>query len=296
MKTYPDCIPCFIRQSIDAARLVSDDPDFHEKILRRALKMAAEIDYSLPPPAMGRNLHRHLRELSAVSDPYREAKVRSNQYVLGILPELKKHLAQARDPFETALRLAMAGNVIDFGVKATLTESEIQGTIHQALTAHLDHQETAELFKQALRDSGAILYIGDNAGEIVFDRLFIETMQEMFGPLDLTFVVRGAPILNDATLEDAIQAGIDKVVTRVITNGDDAPGCLLEDCSEEFHRHLAKSDVVIAKGQGNFETLSEIPNEIYFLLKAKCQVIASDIGAKQGDLLFVRKPPGSKGT
>jgi uncharacterized protein with ATP-grasp and redox domains len=137
--------------------------------------------------------------------------------------------------------------------------------------------------------------VGDNAGEVVFDRLFIETIKQVFSHVEITFVVRGTPILNDVTVEDARQAGMDQAAS-VVANGSDAPGCLMDDCSEEFHEHLSRADLLISKGQGNYETLSELPHEIYFLLKAKCEVIARDIGAARGDLLLVRKAPaGSPG-
>jgi len=290
MKTYPDCIPCFLRQSLEAARLVSDDPSFHEKILRRACQIAAELDYSAPPPAMGRDIHRLIRRISGVEDPYRETKVRFNDFILGMMPGLKKKVEQSPDPLETALKLAIGGNVIDFGVNINLTRTDIGKTVRQALAHELDKKTFAQ-FKNSVANAKRILYVGDNAGEVVFDRLFIETIKQSFSHVEITFVVRGTPILNDVTMEDARQAGMDQVA-NVVANGSDAPGCLLDDCSEEFHRHLSRADLLISKGQGNYETLSELSHEVYFLLKAKCEVIARDIGAAQGDLLLVRKAPG----
>ncbi|MEA1996173.1 MAG: ARMT1-like domain-containing protein, partial [Gemmatimonadota bacterium] len=268
MKTYLDCLPCFIRQSLEAARLVSDDPEFHEKILRRALAMSSEMDYTQPPPSMARDIHRFIRKLSGVNDPYHMDKASSNDFILSLLPGFQAEVHESGDPFETALRFAVAGNVIDFGVKADLTKSEILSTLDQARTAELD-RDTIECFKKSLMDARSVLYIGDNAGEVVFDCLFIETIQEVLGPVNLTFVVRGAPVLNDITMDDALQVGIDKTATRVISNGCDTPGTLLTDCSEEFLEYLEKADVVISKGQGNYETLSELTQETYFLLKAK---------------------------
>ena len=292
MKTYPDCIPCFVRQSLEAARLVSDDPSFHEKILRRACQIAAELDYSAPPPAMGRDIHRLIRRISGVDDPYRKAKARFNDFILGLMPGLKKQVEQSPDPLETALKLAIAGNVIDFGVNINLTRADIENTVRQALALELD-KETLAQFKNSVAKASRILYVGDNAGEVVFDRLFIETIKQSFSHVEITFVVRGTPILNDVTLEDARQAGMDQAA-GVVANGSDAPGCLLDDCSEEFHEHLSRADLLISKGQGNYETLSELPHEVYFLLKAKCAVIARDIGAAQGDLLLVRKAPAGE--
>ena len=292
MKTYPDCIPCAVRQALEAACIVSDDPAFQEQVLRETLKILAKMDYSLPPPAIAREINGLIRKLSGVEDLYHEAKNRFDSFVLDRLKEFKSMIASSGDPFETALRLAVAGNVIDFGVKGDLDETEVEGAISQALEANLDSSVIQGL-RRSLENARQILYVGDNAGEIVFDRLFIETMLEDLGPLDICFVVRGRPILNDATREDAEQAGLDKIC-RVIDTGCDAPGCLLTCCSPECLAEIERSDLVIAKGQGNYETLSELEQETFFLLKVKCRIIARDISAELGQFILMRKASSSR--
>ncbi|MBW7997196.1 MAG: DUF89 family protein [Candidatus Glassbacteria bacterium] len=293
MRTYLDCIPCFVRQSLEAARLASDDENLHRKILERALKTAAAWDYSIPPPGLGQGVHRAIRELSGVDDPYGETKTRFTGYLMELVPELEQRVARADDPFLAALKLAVAGNVIDFGINIHLTRSDIDRAVESALAWEPD-RESVEAFRNALAASAKILYAGDNAGEIVFDKLFIRWINELFAPVEVTFVARGCPILNDVTLEDSRRAGIEEVA-RLIDNGSDAPGCLLDDCSAEFHAALDEAGMVISKGQGNYETLSEIPHQTFFLLKAKCSCIALDIGVAEGDLILLHKPPDKTG-
>ncbi len=289
MRTYPDCIPCFVRQSLEAARLVHpEDEEFQLGVLRRVLQAAAAMDYRLPPPTMGRDIHRLLRSLSGVDDLYHESRRRSNDFALALLPELRELVRRSADPFATAVRLAVAGNVIDFGITIDLSEDQIHRTIDQALAWPLDPLRV-NAFREALRRAKGVLYAGDNSGEIVFDRLLIETIRQELGEIDLTFAVRGMPILNDVTLEDARQVGMDRVASRVIANGGDAPGTLVEDCSPEFLERLGSCELVISKGQGNYETLSEVDQEVWFLLKAKCGVIARDLGVPLGELVLVRK-------
>ena len=129
-----------------------------------------------------------------------------------------------------------------------------------------------------------ILYLADNAGEIVFDRLLIEQL-----PMQkITVVVKGFPIINDATMEDAVAAGLTEIVS-VIDNGSDAPGTILEICSDAFVSRFEQADLIITKGQGNYETLSDIDKNIYFILKAKCPVIASDLGCPIGQMVLINK-------
>jgi uncharacterized protein with ATP-grasp and redox domains len=136
-------------------------------------------------------------------------------------------------------------------------------------------------FRQAVNDAREILYIADNAGEIVFDRLLIERL-----PIEkVTVAVKGSPVINDVTMEDALVAGLPRIV-EVIDNGSDAPGTILESCSGYFQERFEKADLVIAKGQGNYETLSDIDKNIFFILKAKCPVIARDIGCEVGQMIF----------
>ena len=268
MKTTLDCIPCFIRQSLDTARRVSADPSVHERIVRDVLQWAAVIDFSQTPPHMAQRIHRRLREITGKQNPYQSAKDYQNRMALKLLPSLRAKVTDSSDTLLTALRLAIAGNIIDMGVNGEVTVAQLQASIHRALSEPLVGDYNS--LRPAIDGARRILYLTDNAGEIVLDRLLIEEL----GPKRVTVAVRGAPIINDATLSDARAAGLDGIVP-VIDNGSDAPGTLMDDCSDTFKQHFAASDLIFAKGQGNFETLSDERAPIIFLFQAKCPVIAS---------------------
>jgi len=281
MRTYFECIPCFVRQTLEAVRLATDDDEIHERVLRQALRTASEMDLRNSPPQMGQRMHRLIRELVG-DDPYRQVKEHSNRFALKLYPGLKRTVKEAADPFETALRLAIAGNVIDFGVNSQLRDSDVHDAIEHAMTAHLAPVAVDD-FRDATNQAKDILYLADNAGEIVFDRVLIEILAYK----RTTFVVKGGPVLNDATMADARMTGLSSLVD-VIDNGSDAPGTILDECSDTFRRRFDAADLIVAKGQGNYETLSDVEKNMFFMLKAKCPVIAKDIGCHVGSLVLER--------
>jgi len=227
------------------------------------------------PAVIAQQMHRRLRQLTGVDDPYRAVKARFNRMALDMLPELSARVRQAADPLGMALRLAIAGNVIDLGANGGITEEEARQAVAGAMEERF-HGDV-EGFRQAAEGASDILYLTDNAGEIVFDRLLIEQL-----PTErVTVVVRGGAILDDATMVDAEAAGLCDLI-EVIDNGSDAPGTILADCSESLRRRFTTADMIIAKGQGNFETLSDETTNIYFLLKVKCPVIADHVGLPVG--------------
>jgi uncharacterized protein with ATP-grasp and redox domains len=282
MKIYLDCIPCFIRQSLDAARHATEDVHIHEKVVHGVLGLANNLDMSQSPPVIGQKIHRLIRELAGVEDPYRNVKQQFNNAALELYSKMRNLIIGSKDPLETAVRLAIAGNIIDFGVNSTLQETELKKTIHQCLSEELADMQI-EPFRKAIDEAEDILYLADNAGEIIFDRLLIEQL-----PIEkVTVAVKGSPVINDATMEDAILAGLPKIV-EVIDNGSDAPGTILKNCSQSFRDRFDKAYLIIAKGQGNYETLSDVDKNIFFILKAKCPVIARDLGCEVGEMILRR--------
>jgi len=280
MRIFLDCIPCFVRQALDAARLATDDMQIHEQVLREVLAVAKDLDMSQSPPVIGQKIHRLIRELVEIEDPYRDIKKRFNNAALKLYPRMRQHIIESEEPLVTAIRLAIAGNIIDFGVNSRLHESELEKTISDCLAAEFFDKQL-EAFRRAANEAEKILYIADNAGEIIFDRLLIERL-----PIEkVTVVVKGSPVINDATMEDAVLAGLHKIV-EVIDNGSDAPGTILETCSQVFVDRFKEADLVIAKGQGNYETLSDVDKNMFFVLKAKCPVIARDLGCEVGEMIF----------
>jgi uncharacterized protein with ATP-grasp and redox domains len=282
MQSYLDCIPGFIRQGLDSARFVTDDAKVHEQVVRGVLRLMTEMDLCQNPPAMARDIHRLIRLLVGDDDPYHLIKMLFNKMVLKLYPKLRKLIIGSEDPLATAVRLAIAGNIIDFGVNSTLQQADLEKAISECLTTN-SHDMQLKLFQKALTEAEDILYLADNAGEIIFDRLLIEQL-----PIEkVTVVVRGKPVINDATMEDAVLAGLLRIV-EVIDNGSDVPGTILSDCSEIFSYRFARADLIIAKGQGNYESLSEADKNIFFMLKAKCHVIAEHLGCEVGEMILKR--------
>jgi uncharacterized protein with ATP-grasp and redox domains len=290
MKTFVDCIPCLVRQALDSVRLVTDDEAVHKELLRTVLRAISDMDLRQSPPTMGQRIHRLIRTLTGQRDPYKEMKTAHNHLALQIYPTLRTCVEHSEHPLQTAIRLAIAGNVMDMAVNSRLSEGHVHDGIDRALT--LPFEGNVQEFSRAISKAERILYLADNAGEIVLDRLLIEQM-----PMKkLTVVVRGSPVINDATMIDAEAAGISELV-EIIDNGSDAPGTVLDDCSEAFQKRFNKADVIIAKGNGNYETLSEVDRDIFFALKVKCSVIARDLSCPVDTLVLRRSAqrPGAAG-
>ncbi|MBN2040475.1 MAG: DUF89 family protein [Spirochaetes bacterium] len=275
MKTTIDCIPCLVRQSIEAARFISDDENFQKKLIENIMQIIAKPDFTKSPPAMAQVIHKEIRKISGIADPYKTVKDKFNELARSILEELRDRISSSPQPLHTAVKLAVAGNIIDSGVRSELSESDVKKSIENVFSEPVkgDINEFCRQVEQAEK----ILYLADNAGEIFFDRLLLEKLHHP----GLTVAVRGYPVLNDATMDDAVSAGIDQINT-IISNGSDAPGTILEDCSEEFIDHFKNADLIISKGQGNYETLSNVKKNIYFLFKVKCPLTADHAGLPLG--------------
>lgn len=281
MKTSIECIPCFVRQAAEAIAMSTGDKSEQERILRSVIKSLADLDWQSSPPVVAAQLHGIIRKMTGDLDPYCAVKERMNRLALDSLPGCRNLIEGASDPQQAIIRLAVAGNMLDSGAKTQITPEDLPD-----LFASLWHKPLAgnpqELF-DAAEKAERILYLADNAGEIIFDRLLIEAL-----PMEkVTVAVRGHPILNDALREDALLAGITELVP-VIDNGSAVPGTVLSDCSAEFSAHFERADLIISKGQGNYETLSEERAPIFFLFTVKCPLVAGQIGEATGTLVAKR--------
>lgn len=279
MRTYLDCYPCFLRQALDAARFAGASGEQQAKVLQDTLEMLQDFDPGTAPPEIGDKIHRRVRAIVGNSDPYHQVKRAATDEALRLRPWMQATISGSPDPLETAVRLAIAGNIIDY---AHNPDYDLEATIAEATQRSLDVNDLGALrfsLARAQEEGDGILYIGDNAGETVFDRALIEILD-----LDVTYAVKGAPVLNDATLEDAEHAGLDECAALVGT-GADTPGTILSRTSAAFQHMFAEANVIIAKGQANYETLSPGDERIFFLLKAKCPVIARDLGVETGGLI-----------
>lgn len=285
MKILFDCLPCFLRQTLKAVRMVSDNAALHERVLRQVLRAMSEMNFGGSPALMGRRIHRFIREAVGDRDPYRAIKKASNQFALRLVAQLRERIERSTDPFATAVRLAIVGNVLDFGVFHDASFEDMARRVEEEITLAQNGVLEIDRLREAVNRAAEILLIGDNAGEIVFDRLLIEQI-----PVErVTYAVRGQPIINDATREDAEATGLADLVP-IIDNGADAPGTILELCSASFRARFEEADLVIAKGQGNYETLNDCGREVFFLLKAKCPIVTHDLGCEAGAAVVRRSP------
>ena len=279
MKFHCDCFQCIAKHALESARLVTKDERVHMRVMREVMRNSADIDPRMSPPAMVQLAHRAIRRSVGDPDPYREAKRRHTRMALSLLPTLERRVRRAKDPFEMAVRFAIAGNCIDMGTRLEIGPKHVLDTLERAAKAPLEGD--ARKLAAAARGAGSILYLADNAGEIVFDRLVLARLPKG----KTTVAVRGGPVINDATMEDARASGLMDVVP-VIDNGSDAPGTILRDCSSGFKKRFREAGLVIAKGQGNYETLSDAGRRIVFLLIAKCGIICDSLGMRQGDMVI----------
>ncbi len=276
MKTYLACIPCFMQQAYRTAKLATDDDQKIKTVLDSVGDMIKTVSMENTPPETGNLIYHKIREVTHNYDPYKEIKQRNIQEALDLYPELKDLVKKSDDPLLTAIRIAVAGNVIDLGVNKKFDiKEDIQKILKQKFAA-FDYIA----FKEHLNKAKSILYLGDNAGESVFDRILIEQIGK-----PATFVVREVPVINDCIIDDARASGLNEVA-EIISSGSTAPATILNLCNNDFLNRFEKADIVISKGQGNYEGLSQVKRSVFFMLKAKCKVIANDLEVKENDIVL----------
>ena len=294
MRTYLDCIPCFFKQALEAARFAGASRKTQKKILNEVSKVIPALSFTASPPEMGDVIYGLVGKYTNKKDPFKKVKDKSNKLALGIYDKLKKKVFHSQNRLLTAVELAIAGNIIDYGVKNSLdVDKEIRKILdkeHRAIKEESNRFFNYPKFKRALKKAKTILYIGDNAGETVFDRILIEEIKNLCKDKRIIYAVKGKPIINDALAEDAYQCGIDKVA-EIVSTGLNLPGTVLSLCSQKFLKIFKDADIVISKGQGNFEALSEgirkTKKQVFFLFMAKCDVVARHVGCKLGDIILI---------
>jgi hypothetical protein len=252
------------------------DEALQRRILVRVLEVIKGATLSTTPPQISHQVHRIVRQETGVRDPYRAAKARSTEEALRLYPWMAQMVAEAHDRLDAAVRLSIAGNIIDL---AANVDYDLRDEVTQVLQEPYGIDD-GDAFRIALDGAKQVLYLADNAGETVFDRPLIETVDA-----PVIYAVKGHPTINDATIEDARAAGVDQVA-ELISTGSDAPGTVLETCSERFRRMYEEADLIIAKGQANYETLSREGPRVFFLLLTKCPVIARDLDAPYRSLIL----------
>ena len=285
MKMHADCLPCVVSQAVKTADLVG----IREKseLMRRVFAHLSRADFErVTTPELFGDIFKLMKQETGSPDPYKATRARYNDMFLSRLPALREVIDRADDPFHESIRYAIIGNIIDFGPAHNWLLEDIEARIDELRHEPLYTDDTA-LLKEAVRGAKTLLYLGDNCGEICFDRLLIERIKALNPACRVYFAVRGEPVVNDSIEEDAYAVGMDAVAT-VVSNGDHSMGTVLHKTSPAFQEIYREADVVVAKGQANYECLSEEDGNIYFLLMAKCHVIADDIGVPVGSMVCMR--------
>lgn len=271
----PECIVCAYRQALNTTRIVTDDEATQLGVLSRVAQSLQNASLDQTPAALSQPVYAIVSEVTGVPDPYVQAKAETNRQAMALLPKLEALVRSSDDPLHAALRLAVAGNIIDLGIgHAFDLERDVAALMLQPFAV-----DDYPAFRAALRPGCRILYLGDNAGEIVFDRVLVELLVE--AGAEVIFTVKSGPIINDATMEDARFCGLTNLV-HVICTGSNDIGVNWAHVSDEFLRHYKNADLIIGKGHGNFETCTGQPGRFFFLLKAKCPVVADKLGVPLG--------------
>ncbi|MFA5927763.1 MAG: ARMT1-like domain-containing protein [Candidatus Margulisiibacteriota bacterium] len=280
MKAFLECIPCILRQTAEVAKMVTTDPKLQLKAVRAATRILGKADPAkMSAPMLTTAVHKELKQVLKTKDLYKKVKEIENKKALAMYPELEKIASGAKDKLDMAVRLAILGNVLDYGA---ILRFDLPALLKKIKTLKFGKYDL-EKFRRALISKKKILYIGDNAGEIVFDKLLIRELQSR--DCEVVYAVKNEPILNDITMADAKSVGMLKL-TKVIESGSTTPGTLMSEFSAEMKKAYRWADLIIAKGQGNLETCDNWDKPVFFLLKMKCPYLADRIKVKTGDLML----------
>jgi len=285
MKTDPECLDCVIRQGNKVAENLIDDPNLIETVkngIKKYVQNLTEKEMELSPAEISTPMYYLLRDLTGIIDPFEKQKKTQNKNALAIYRDLLESVREDEDQLHKSARISVIGNVIDCGVNSDIVMLEVE--LETALKQPLEVDDFDE-FRKFLKDAKEILLITDNAGEIVFDKCFIETLKRFYPEIKIYVSVKSYPILNDATMKDARMIGLDSVC-KIVTTGSNYIGTPRRFVSKKFVELMDRVNVVLAKGQGNFETLEGSGKKFFFLLKAKCPVIARHLKVSLGAHVF----------
>jgi len=284
MKLQPECVTCIIAQVKNVTNMFGLSEDNRKAAMDDTHAYLAKANYEgCTPESMG-ELWQILLSHGGGRDPYGAIKSLCNQEAMKMLPATREKIVRARDPFTVALKYAIAGNLIDYGLEHPVSIEEQNAQI-DAIANTAFSKDDSEKLLVAMARADTMLYLGDNAGEIVFDKLLIEQIRAYYPKIDISFVVKGSAVLNDVTHIDADEVGMHEVA-RVIDNGDASPGTVLPRTSEAFQKVFAEADVILSKGQGNYESLSGVDKKnLFFLFTAKCDAVCVEAGVPKRSIV-----------
>lgn len=281
MKTLFECTPCFINQALKVSKFLELDDKKTEKMIKKILKYLIKADYNLSPPEIAKEVYKIISKISKNKDPYKDLKKFYNLEILKMEEDLKTIV---KDDYLKNLKLAIIGNIIDFGTNVDINKDFIFEQINKFDEKKLVIDDSKKLYNK-LKKSNTLLYLADNCGEIIFDKIFIEFLQKELPNLKIYLSFRGGAVINDATIDDISYIDFHKKI-KIIDNGDNAPGTVLKNTNKKFQKIFKESDVIISKGQGNFESLNKLDKEnIYFLFMAKCQAVADEMTVNKMSLV-----------
>lgn len=281
-------MPCFINQAINTSNILRIPQSKRLIIIKKVCSVMSRQDLSRPPVYVAKEIYRIISDVAGVKDPFLKIKKQSTKLSLALYPKIKKIVDKDRNSLKKAVEMAGAGNVIDFGAKSAghidkQVDSFMRGKM-SSFQKDIGYQSFNKFGKKVVT-AKSLLYIADNVGETIFDRILIEEIIKINKSIKITYVVRSQPILNDALIADAKSAGLDSLV-KIISAGKGYPGLIMEKTNKEFKDKFKKYDIVIAKGQGNFEALSEYYKKIFFLFLVKCPIVAKHSDSKVGTIIF----------
>lgn len=271
-RLHPECISCMTKVHLEKC---PKDMAEEKKVeyMQKVLKILAEAPAKYGAPVIVRTIQKLQEEMLGIRQEYAEIKKHYNQVMMQYEDKVMKHMAKSKDPVKTGIQYAMIGNYIDFGARITVTEEHLTELLNTPDRFVIDEKQYEE-FTADLEKARKLVYLTDNCGEIVMDKLLIRQIKKQYPDLELTVMVRGAEVINDATMEDAMQVGMCDLA-KVMPNGSDIAGTWIEEISEEAKAVLEEADVIISKGQGNFETLRKCGMNIYYIFLCKCDLFAN---------------------
>ena len=278
MNLKSDCLSCLLNQSLRVAKNLNLDENTSKKMMKVASLSIANYG-EVSPPVAAADLYPKLASFTDSDDVYKSLKELSTQEASKLLPSIKKQVKSTSD----AIKAAVAGNVIDF---ATPNHFDLDVEFEKVFETNFTIDDET-LFLESLKKAKTFMIVGDNVGEHVFDKLLLEQIAKEYPKLKLYYAVRGRPIINDVTLLEAKEINMEEVAT-VVDSGVDTPGLAYTHASNEFMNLYNSMDLVIAKGMGNYECLEGVKDKrLFHLFKVKCDVVARDVGAELGTLIFV---------
>ncbi|MFV0395463.1 MAG: damage-control phosphatase ARMT1 family protein [Coprobacillaceae bacterium] len=287
MELQTECLSCNVQQVLKVTKNITISKDKQKEIMSSVLSFLSQVDYQLCNPEVMKLTWDIICDYTSNEDPYKEIKERYNLEMLKLYDTLYKIIENSKNPFSTAMKMAILGNIIDFSANHGTPITKIKELLFNAENTELSINHSTQLQIQLLK-AKTVVYIGDNCGEIVLDKLFIATMKKLYS-CKVYYVVRQKPIINDVTIKDANMVEMEEVAT-VLSSGDSSLGLVLHHASKEFQALFHQADVIIAKGQGNFEGLQEIKKKnMFHLFMVKCEVMERIINTKKENIVCLHK-------